>query len=71
MPFDLAQTLRSLASRNPGQTEADIQASIRDILLYGNFDLDDPKVLLEEQVEADQVDDDRLAVASEPSTSSS
>jgi len=45
--FDLSATLRDLASRNPGRSEADIQAGVRDILIYGGFDLGDESVLLE------------------------
>jgi SAM-dependent methyltransferase len=47
VPFDLTETLRELAGRNLGQTEADIQALIQSVLLYGDFALDDPKVRLE------------------------
>lgn len=46
-PFDLPTTLRQLATRNPGRSEADLQAQIRDVLLYGGFDLGDEAVLLE------------------------
>jgi hypothetical protein len=49
--FDLATTLRSLATRNPGRTEADIQAMARDVLVYGGFDLGDDTVLLESPAE--------------------
>lgn len=47
MPFDLEETMRDLAGRNPARTEADIQSSIRSVLLYGDFALDDPRVKLE------------------------
>jgi hypothetical protein len=57
--FDLAATLRALASRNPGRSEADIQADIRDILVYGGFDLRDESVVLESPAE----DRKRLDVA--------
>ncbi|HEV2212298.1 MAG TPA: N-6 DNA methylase [Gammaproteobacteria bacterium] len=57
--FDLTVTLRDLATRNPGRTEADIQASIRDVLLYGGFDLGDEAVVLESPAE----DRKRLDVA--------
>jgi N-6 DNA Methylase len=49
--FDLAGTLRSLATRNPGRTEADIQAMVRDVLVFGGFDLGDDAVLLESPAE--------------------
>jgi SAM-dependent methyltransferase len=49
--FDLAKTLGELASRNAGQTEADIQAGIRDVLLFGGFDLGDEAVRLESPAE--------------------
>lgn len=49
--FDLPTTLRELATRNPGRTEADIQASVRALLLYGGFDLGDETVLLESPAE--------------------
>ena len=51
MPFDLGETLRTLASRNPGRTEADIQAAVRDVLLFGGFELHDEAVLLESPAE--------------------
>ncbi len=51
MSFDLAATLRSLATRNPGRSEADIQAMIRDVLVFGGFDLGDEAVLLESPAE--------------------
>jgi len=57
--FDLAATLRSLATRNPGRTEADIQAMVRDVLIFGGFDLGDEEVLLESGAE----DRHRLDVA--------
>ncbi len=59
MSFDLAATLRSLATRNPGRTEADIQAMVRDVLIFGGFDLGDEEVLLESGAE----DRHRLDVA--------
>jgi SAM-dependent methyltransferase len=49
--FDLAATLRDLATRNPGRSEADIQAMVRDVLLYGGFDLGDEAVALESPAE--------------------
>src|SRR6266567_3269800 len=45
--FDLSATLRDLATRNPGRSEADVQAGVRDVLIYGGFDLGDESVLLE------------------------
>ncbi|MGA2319736.1 MAG: N-6 DNA methylase [Solirubrobacteraceae bacterium] len=45
--FDLRATLRDLASRNRGRSEADIQAQVRDVLLYGGFELGDESVALE------------------------
>ncbi len=45
--FDLRSALRDLASRNPGRSEADIQAQVRDVLLYGGFELGDESVALE------------------------
>jgi hypothetical protein len=45
--FDLAQCLDRLATRNPGRTEADIQADVRDLLLYGGFDLGEWHLRLE------------------------
>lgn len=51
MSFDLAVTLRALATRNPGRTEADIQAMIRDVLVFGGFDLGNDAVLLESPAE--------------------
>ena len=47
MTFQLDQCLERLASRNPGRTEADIQADVRDVLLYGGFELGDENVRLE------------------------
>ena len=47
MPFQLDQCLVRLATRNPGRTEADIQADVRDVLLYGGFELGDENVRLE------------------------
>ena len=49
--FDLAATLRDLATRNPGRSEADIQAMVRDVLVYGGFDLGDEAVALESPAE--------------------
>lgn len=43
----LATILERLASRNPGRTEADIQADVRTVLMYGGFDLADEQVRLE------------------------
>src|ERR1019366_1107857 len=51
MPFQLDQCLDRLASRNPGRTEADIQSDIRDVLLYGGFELGDEQVRLESPAE--------------------
>jgi SAM-dependent methyltransferase len=48
---DLGKTLGQLASRNPGRTEADIQAMVRDVLVYGGFDLGDDTVRLESPAE--------------------
>jgi SAM-dependent methyltransferase len=45
--FELKATLADLASRNAGRTEADIQAQVREVLLYGGFDLGDESVALE------------------------
>jgi hypothetical protein len=45
--FDLKATLQDLASRNPGRSEADIQAQVREVLLYGGFELGDESVALE------------------------
>jgi SAM-dependent methyltransferase len=45
--FHLKTTLQDLASRNPGRSEADIQAQVREVLLYGGFDLGDESVALE------------------------
>jgi hypothetical protein len=45
--FDLATCLARLSERNPGRTEADIQADVRDLLLYGEFDLGEEHVRLE------------------------
>jgi SAM-dependent methyltransferase len=45
--FDLQATLRDLATRNPGRSEADIQAQVREVLLYGGFELGDESVALE------------------------
>jgi hypothetical protein len=47
MPFHLSECLERLATRNPGRTEADIQADVRDVLLYGGFELGDENVRLE------------------------
>jgi SAM-dependent methyltransferase len=49
--FELAVTLRDLATRNPGRSEADIQAMVRDVLLFGGFDLGDEAVGLESPTE--------------------
>lgn len=49
--FDLATTLAELASRNPGRTEADIQAMVRDVLVFGGFDLGLHQVRLESPAE--------------------
>jgi hypothetical protein len=57
--FQLAETLRLLATRNPGRTEADIQAMVREVLVYGGFDLGDEAVALESPAE----DNRRLDVA--------
>jgi SAM-dependent methyltransferase len=45
--FDLASCLGRLADRNPGRTEADIQADVREVLLFGGFDLGEEHVRLE------------------------
>jgi SAM-dependent methyltransferase len=45
--FDLATCLARLAERNPGRTEADIQADVREVLLFGGFDLGEEHVHLE------------------------
>jgi hypothetical protein len=45
--FDLDAALVRLATRNPGRTEADIQAGVRDVLLYGGFELAGGDVYLE------------------------
>lgn len=49
---DLGALVRGLASRAPARTEADIQAGVRDLLLYGGLNLsaDDLRVQLESQV---------------------
>jgi hypothetical protein len=47
MTFHLDECLGRLASRNAGRTEADIQADVRDVLLYGGFEIGDENVLLE------------------------
>ena len=52
--FDLDAALARLATRNPGRTEADIQADVRDVLLYGGFDLADHQVYLEDQTSEHQ-----------------
>jgi hypothetical protein len=49
--YDLAATLRDMATRNPGRSEADIQAMVRDVLVYGGFDLGDEAVALESPAE--------------------
>jgi hypothetical protein len=43
----ITESLTRLATRNAGRTEADIQADVRDVLLYGGFDLGDEAVKLE------------------------
>ncbi len=45
--FDLVTCLARLAERNPGRTEADIQADVRDLLLFGEFALGEEQVRLE------------------------
>lgn len=45
--FDLSACLSRVSKRHAGRTEADIQADVRDVLLYGGFDLGDEHVLLE------------------------
>ena len=45
--FDLGDCLDRLGRRNPGRTEADIQSDVRDVLLYGGFDLGEEHVRLE------------------------
>lgn len=45
--FDLPLCLTRLTERNPGKTEADLQAEVRDLLLYGGFDLGEEHVRLE------------------------
>lgn len=50
--FDLVDCLQRLAERSPGKTEADIQADVRDVLLYGGFDIGDDQVRLEAPAEA-------------------
>lgn len=47
MTFTLHECLDRLATRNVGRTEADIQADVRDALLYGGFDLGEENVRLE------------------------
>jgi hypothetical protein len=42
--FDLSNCLGRLEERNPGRTEADIQADVRDLLLFGEFDLGEEQV---------------------------
>jgi hypothetical protein len=49
--FDLRSTLAQLATRNPGRTEADIQAMVREVLVYGGFDLGNDTVRLESPAE--------------------
>ncbi|MGC2191905.1 MAG: hypothetical protein WA751_06200 [Candidatus Dormiibacterota bacterium] len=49
--FDLKATLGQLATRNPGRSEADIQAMVREVLVYGGFDLGDDTVRLESPAE--------------------
>ncbi|MGO8872981.1 MAG: N-6 DNA methylase, partial [Acidimicrobiales bacterium] len=55
----ILESLTRLATRNPGRTEADIQADVRDVLLYGGFDLADEAVKLESPTD----DNRRLDVA--------
>jgi len=43
----ITESLARLATRNLGRTEADIQADVRDVLLYGEFDLGEEAVRLE------------------------
>lgn len=43
--------MRTLATRNPGRTEADLQARVRDVLVYGGFDLGIEAVHLEQPAE--------------------
>lgn len=43
----LTGILERLGARNPGRTEADIQADVRTVLMYGGFDLADEQVRLE------------------------
>lgn len=43
----LSEALTRLATRNPGRTEADVQADVRDVLLHGEFDLGEEQVRLE------------------------
>lgn len=57
--FDLTGTLRALAGRNPGRSEADIQALVREVLVHGGFDLGEEMVALEAPAE----DRKRLDVA--------
>ena len=49
--FELSVCLNRLAERNPGKTEADVQADVRDVLLYAGFDLGDEQVRLEAPAE--------------------
>lgn len=46
-PFSLLEVLERLARRNPGRSEADIQSDVRDVLLYGGFELGEETVRLE------------------------
>ena len=51
--FDLVSCLGRLADRRAGRTEADIQADVRDVLLYGGLNIsEDQLVLLEAPVAA-------------------
>ena len=51
--FDLVSCLGRLADRRAGRTEADIQADVRDVLLYGGLNIsEDQLVLLEAPVGA-------------------
>jgi hypothetical protein len=44
---DLGALVAELAERAKARSEADVQAGIRSLLLYGDLNLDDPKVRLE------------------------
>lgn len=45
--FSLSEQLADLAVRNAGRTEADIQSDVKNILLFGGFDLGEDQVRLE------------------------